>query len=88
MSNEIINHKFKELLLPSILIAMALNITAIVDSSFVATFIGHNGQAALQVLEPLILLITIFEWLFGLGGQILALNKKAEFDEEVIIKSL
>ena len=81
MSNEIITHKFRELLLPSILIAMALNITAIVDSSFVATFIGHNGQAALQVLEPLILLITIFEWLFGLGGQILALNKKAEFDE-------
>ena len=82
MSNEIINHKFRELLLPSILIAMALNITAIFDSSFVATFIGHNGQAALQVLEPLILLITIFEWLFGLGGQILALNKKSEFDDE------
>lgn len=82
MSNEIITHKFRELLLPSIHIAMALNITAIVDSSFVATFIGHNGQAALQVLEPLILLITIFEWLFGLGGQILALNKKAEFDDE------
>lgn len=82
MSNEIITHKFKELLLPSILIAMALNISAIVDSSFVATFIGHNGQAALQVLEPLIMLITIFEWLFGLGGQILALNKKAEFDQD------
>ena len=82
MSNEIINHKFRELLLPSILIAMALNISAIVDSSFVATFIGHNGQAALQVLEPLIMLITIFEWLFGLGGQILALNRKAEFDQD------
>lgn len=82
MSNEIISHKFRELLLPSILIAMALNISAIVDSSFVATFIGHNGQAALQVLEPLILLITIFEWLFGLGGQILALNRKAEFDAD------
>ena len=82
MSNEIITHKFRELLLPTILIAMALNITAVVDSSFVATFIGSNGQAALQVLEPLILLITIFEWLFGLGGQILSLNKKAEFDDE------
>jgi Na+-driven multidrug efflux pump len=61
---------------------MALNITSVVDASFVSTFIGHNAQAALQVLEPLILLITIFEWLFGLGGQILALNKKAEFDED------
>jgi Na+-driven multidrug efflux pump len=61
---------------------MALNIASVVDASFVSTFIGHNGQAALQVLEPLVLLITIFEWLFGLGGQILALNKKAEFDED------
>ena len=82
MSNEIITHKFRELLLPSLLIAMALNITSVVDASFVSTFIGHNAQAALQVLEPLVLLITIFEWLFGLGGQILALNKKAEFDED------
>ena len=82
MSNEIISHKFRELLLPSILIAMALNITSVVDSSFVSTFLGSYAQAALQVLQPLVLLITIFEWLFGLGGQILALNKKAEFDED------
>ena len=82
MSNEIITHKFRELLLPSLLIAMALNITSVVDASFGSTFIGHNAQAALQVLEPLILLITIIEWLFGLGGQILALNRKAEFDED------
>ncbi len=82
MSNEIINHKFRELLLPSILIAMALNISTIVDSSFVATFIGYKGQAALQVLNPLILLISIFEWLFGLGGQILSLNRRAEFDDD------
>ena len=82
MSNEIITHKFRELFLPSLLIAMALNITSVVDASFVSIFIGHNAQAALQVLEPLILLITIIEWLFGLGGQILALNRKAEFDED------
>ena len=82
MSNEIITHKFRELLLPSLLIAMALNIASVVDASFVSTFIGHNAQAALQVLEPLVLLITIFEWLFGLGGQILALNKKAEFNAD------
>ena len=51
MSNEIISHKFRELLLPSLLIAMALNIASVVDASFVATFIGSNAQAALQVLE-------------------------------------
>lgn len=74
--------KFRELLLPTILIAMALNITAIVDASFVATYVSADAQAALQVLEPLVLLVTVFEWFFGLGGQILALNRKAEFDTE------
>ena len=59
MNNEIITRKFRELLLPTILIAMALNITSIVDASFVANYIGHNGQAALQVLEPLVLLISM-----------------------------
>lgn len=82
MSNKIIDNKFREILIPTMLIAMALNISIIVDSSFVSHYIGHNGQAALQVLEPLVLLVTIFEWLFGLGGQILSLNKKADFDEE------
>ena len=82
MDNIIVDNKFKELLLPTVLIAMALNITAIADSMFVSTFVGANGQAALQILEPLILLITVFEWLFGLGGQILSLNKKAEFDNK------
>ena len=82
MKNIIANHKFRELLLPTILIAMALNITAIVDSFFVSSFIGDTALSAIQLLEPIILLITVFEWLFGLGGQILSLNKKAEFDEE------
>ena len=82
MTHEIISHKFREIFLPTMLIAMAFNITVIVDASFVATYIGHNGQAALQVLEPLVLLVTTFEWLFGLGGQILSLNKRAEFDIE------
>ena len=82
MENIISSNRFRELLIPTVLIAMALNITAIADSMFVSTFVGQYGQAALQILEPLILLITVFEWLFGLGGQILSLNKKAEFDNE------
>ena len=82
MSNTLANIKFRELLLPTILIAMALNITAIVDSIFVSTFIGDVALAAIEILEPIILLVTVFEWLFGLGGQILSLNRKAEFDEE------
>jgi len=80
MNFKIADSKFKELLLPTLLIVMALNVSAVVDSFFVGTFIGKNAVAALEVLEPMILLITVVEWLFGLGGQILALNKKSEFD--------
>lgn len=79
---KIADSKFKELLLPTLLIVMALNISAVVDSFFVTSFLGQNAAAAIEVLEPIILLITVFEWLFGLGGQILALNKKAEFDTD------
>lgn len=81
MSNKIIDHKFREILFPTLLIVMTINLTSMADLVFVAHFIGHNGQAALQVFEPLVMLTTIFEWLFGLGGQILSLNRKAEFDE-------
>ena len=82
MNFKIADNKFKELLLPTLLIVMALNISAVVDSFFVGAYIGKDAVAALEVLEPMILLITVVEWLFGLGGQILALNKKAEFDED------
>lgn len=82
MSNTLANYKFKELLLPTILIAMALNITGIIDSVFISNYIGDIGLSALESLEPLISLITVFELMFGLGGEILSLNKKAEFDEK------
>ncbi|AWX31902.1 MATE family efflux transporter [Methanosphaera sp. BMS] len=80
MNFKIADSKFKELLLPSLLIVMALNISSVVDSFFLGTFIGPNAVAAIELLEPLVLLMTVFEWLFGLGGQILSLNKKSEFD--------
>lgn len=82
MDFKIADSKFKELLLPTLLIVMALNISSVVDSFFVGTFIGEAAVGAIEVLEPLILLVTVFEWLFGLGGQILSLNKKAEFDTD------
>ena len=80
MNFKIADSKFKELLLPSLLIVMALNISSVIDSFFVGAFIGPDAVAAIEVLEPMVLLVTVFEWLFGLGGQIISVNKKAEFD--------
>ncbi len=82
MNFKIADSKFKELLIPSLLLVMALNLSSVVDSFFVGRFIGPNAVAAIDILEPVILLMTVFEWLFGLGGQIIAINKKSEFDIE------
>lgn len=80
MNYKIADSKFKEILIPRLLMVMALNISSVVDSFFVGAFIGPNAVAALELLEPLLLLMTVFEWLFGLGGQIIAINKKSKFD--------
>ncbi|WP_296795910.1 MATE family efflux transporter [uncultured Methanobrevibacter sp.] len=82
MNFKIADSKFKELLIPSLLLVMALNISSVVDSFFLGRFIGPNAVAAIELLEPVILLMTVFEWLFGLGGQIISINKKSEFDIE------
>ena len=76
------NIKYKELLVPTLLVAMALNLAAVVDSIFVGRFLGPSAAAAVELLEPAFLLVTVIEFLFGFGGQILALSAKAEFDEE------
>ena len=78
----IANIKYKELFLPTLLIAMALNVAAVIDTMFIAQFIGESAVSAVELLEPIILIVTIVELLFGLGGQILSLDAKAEFDEE------
>ncbi|SDA64481.1 MATE family efflux transporter [Methanobrevibacter millerae] len=80
MNFKIADSKFKELLIPSLLLVMALNLSSVVDSFFVGSFIGPDAVAAVELLEPIILLMTVFEWLFGLGGQIISINKKSEFD--------
>ncbi len=68
MDFKIADSKFKELLIPSLLIVMALNMSSVVDSFFVGSFIGPDAVAAIELLEPVILLMTVIEWLFGLGG--------------------
>ena len=57
MNFKIADSKFKELLLPTLLIVMALNISSVIDSFFVGSYIGELAVGAIEVLEPLILLI-------------------------------
>lgn len=81
MESYIAKHKLYELIIPSTLMCMAGNLTAIFDSIFISTFINTNALGAIQLLMPLISIIPVLEWMFGLGGQIISLNKKAEFKE-------
>ena len=83
MGNELISYtKFKELAFPSIVIILALNLGSIFDAFFVSSYLGENALAAVELFEPIVLIITILETLFGIGGKILTLNKKAVFDEK------
>ena len=77
----IANVKYKELFLPTLLIAMALNAASVIDTIFIAQLIGENAVSAVEIVEPIVLIVTIIELLFGMGGQILSLDAKAEFDE-------
>ena len=82
MESSIAKKKLYELLIPSMLMCMAGNLSAIFDSVFISSFVNLEALGAIQLLMPLISIIAVLEWVFGLGGQIIALNKKSEFDEE------
>ena len=81
MGSVLAERKLYELFIPSMLMCMTGNLTAICDSVFIANFVNLNALSAIQLLMPLISVIAVLEWIFGLGGQIISLNKKSEFDE-------
>ena len=83
MNSERISYiKFKEIALPTIVILLAINIGAMFNAFFVSIFIGESALAAVELFEPIVLVITIFETLFGVGGKILTLNRKAAYDKQ------
>ena len=82
MGSILAKKKLFELFIPSMLMCMTGNVTAILDTVFISNFVNLEAVSAIQLIMPLVSVIAVLEWIFGLGGQIVSLNKKSEFDEQ------
>lgn len=71
-SGELIRHKFREYLLPTILTSLAMSLASVVDSVIVGNLLGDTALAAVGLSSPLIYCINFIYMLFGVGGMTLA----------------
>lgn len=71
-SGRLIDQAFREYLLPTVMTSMAFTLAAVVDSVFVGNLLGSTALAATGVCQPLIYVINMIYYLFGVGGMTLA----------------
>ena len=70
-NGNIINKKYLEYFLPTVLIALANNIAVMVDSIIVGNMLGSVSMAAINLLSPVTQLYFSMTILFGLGASTL-----------------
>ena len=78
----LINRKFRELLIPTMAISIAGNFAILADALLVSFILGSEYLAVIQTIEPLTLFLCVVYWMIGLGGSILCSIAKADFDDE------
>ena len=79
---DLLNSKFKELLLPTLLTSIAGNFAIIIDAFFISLFMGPTFLSVVQTMEPFVCFINTVYWLIGFGGSILCNIARAEFDKK------
>jgi Na+-driven multidrug efflux pump len=79
---KLLNNKYWEFLIPTILTVMTGNIALIIDSIIVSTLVGTVALSGIQVIEPLASFFSLLCWMMGLGGSILYTATKVDFDEK------
>ncbi len=80
-NGRIVNKKYFEYFLPTILIALANNIAIMVDSILVGNMLGSVPMAAINVLSPVTQLYFSTTILFGLGSSTLISYAKGKNDK-------
>lgn len=80
-SGKIINKKYLEYFIPTVLIALANNIAIMVDSIIVGNMLGSVPMAAINVLSPVTQLYFSTTILFGLGASTLISFAKGRNDK-------
>ncbi len=78
----LINRKFREFFLPTLLMSMSTNISMVVDSLIVSFLIGAINISAIQVVAPILTFINLLYWMVGFGGSLISSTAKSDHDEE------
>ncbi|MDR0901088.1 MAG: hypothetical protein LBM26_05450 [Methanobrevibacter sp.] len=74
----LLNLKFKEFFLPTLLLAASLNVSAICDTLIIGNILGSNALAATVLCAPIMTIITAIEMTLGFGGSTIATIAKAD----------
>ena len=78
----LINRKFREFFLPTLLMSMSTNISMVADSLIVSFLIGAINISAIQVVAPILTFINLLYWMVGFGGSLISSTAKSDHDEE------
>ena len=81
-NGNIINKKYLEYFLPTVLVALANNIAVMVDSIIVGNMLGSVPMAAISVLSPVNQIYFSTTILFGVGASTLIAFAKGKNDKE------
>lgn len=77
-----INKKYTEYFLPTVLTAMATNIALVVDSVIAGNILGKTALSAINLLSPIVQLYFALTILFGLGASSIIAMAKGENDRK------
>ena len=77
-----INRKYSEYFLPTVLTAMATNISMIVDAMIAGNILGKNALSAINLLSPISQLYFSLTIMFGLGASSIISIAKGKNDNK------
>ena len=72
--------KFRELLIPSILLSISDIFAILLDAILISLILGSQYLQVLQCCSPLIFVVAIFFWMIGHGGSSLSSISKSNFN--------
>jgi Na+-driven multidrug efflux pump/anti-sigma regulatory factor (Ser/Thr protein kinase) len=81
-SSTLMNRKFREYLIPTILTSAAVSLTAVVDSLIVGNLLGEAALSATGLASPIIFSLNALFFLFAVGGVTIASVARGRRDTE------
>ena len=72
----LLNSKFRELFIPTLLAAIAGNFAILADALIISAVWGPVNLSVIQSIEPLAQFVNMIYWIIGFGGTILSTSAK------------